>query len=542
MTDILLKIRHYPWQISDAYTQKYTHNDLLNKDCIEIKYTGGVVLEISHSLLNCQKDFEKNYLIFPLDPTASKDALGLFNLAYYVSNDKNNDASIKFANKKIAIKLTNVKAKNENNLKALEHYLSYFDELMHDSCMIFSDDVYPNLIELIGDGREKPRYSFIASIAPELLKILPSLFLGLRKILVGRRQMMPISRVKELDAPCIRHLIKQPGESIQEKTASNDFKMLAVARVENFDLLENRVLKDFVLRAKKACRAYIDEYREKGHFLKNSVRVQQVRSLLLMLNSFSNEPVFKLISAQRSLPAPNYVLQNERRYRIIWKYYLSLVRRERQLEKAFIYQDNTFKDIGMLFLQCALYSLAQKEIKSDELKIKKFGSSFLSIAREQFHGHRLSSDCLGPFIIISKKSFLTYLVSIETYNLKKKKIPQELGTTSFIKVYCVTEKDIDDKRSILIPIYIVNSAQAYDIEDIDKIFENMISELDSVGKNILIDKYLLGGILISSSKDKPCFKVKDKYVLFSLSINPIEWGEYLEKFRENLYEYLRTIL
>ena len=214
MTDILLKIRHYPWQISDAYTQKYTQNDLLNKDCIEIKYTGGVVLEISHSLLNCQKDFEKNYLIFPLDPTASKDALGLFNLAYYVSNDKNNDASIKFANKKIVIKLTNVKAKNENNLKALEHYLSYFDELMHDSCMIFSDDVYPNLIELIGDGREKPRYSFIASIAPELLKILPSLFLGLRKILVGRRQMMPISRVKELDAPCIRHLIKQPGESI----------------------------------------------------------------------------------------------------------------------------------------------------------------------------------------------------------------------------------------------------------------------------------------------------------------------------------------
>lgn len=70
----------------------------------------------------------------------------------------------------------------------------------------------------------------------------------------------------------------------------------------------------------------------------------------------------------------------------------------------------------------------------------------------------------------------------------------------------------------------------------------MISELDSIGKNLLIDKYLLGGILISSSKYKPYFKVKNRYALFSLSINPTEWGEYLEKFRENLYEYLRTIL
>ena len=39
MSDVLLKIRNYPWQMSDAYTQKYTRDDLLGTDLIEIKYT-----------------------------------------------------------------------------------------------------------------------------------------------------------------------------------------------------------------------------------------------------------------------------------------------------------------------------------------------------------------------------------------------------------------------------------------------------------------------------------------------------------------------
>lgn len=542
MSDVLLKIRNYPWQMSDAYTQKYTRDDLLGTDLIEIKYTGGIVLEISPSLLDCQVNFDKNSFIFPLDPSASRNKLGLFNLAYYLPTNKNDDINIRIGNKKIALSLTNIKGKTESNLKVLEHHLSYFDELMHKNDNIFSDDVYANLCELIGDGREKPRYSFIASIAPELLKILPSLFCGLRKILVGKRQMMPISRVRELDAPCIRHLIKQPGESIQEKTAANDFKLMAVARVEKFDLLENRVLKDFVLRAKKACRVYIDEYREKGVFLKNSVRVKQVKSLLVMLTSFSNEPIFKLISVQKTLPTPNYVLQNERRYRVIWKYYLSLVRRERQLEKAFIYQDNTFKDIGMLFLQSSFYSLTQNTENTYRLKYEKFGSSFLSIAKEQFHGHRLSSDCLGPFIITSKKNSVTYLVSIETYNLEKKKIPQELGTTSFIKVYCATEDGVDAKRSILIPIYIVNMAQSHERENIDSVFENMIKELEDAWNRMLVDKYLLGGILISSSQSETDFRVNGKYALFNISTNPTEWREDIENFRKTLHQYLGTIL
>lgn len=65
--------------------------------------------------------------------------------------------------------------------------------------------------------------------------------------------MLPLSRVKELDQSCIRFLIKQPGDTLKQKVAANDFKMMGIARVEKYDLLENRVLKDFLYRAQREC-------------------------------------------------------------------------------------------------------------------------------------------------------------------------------------------------------------------------------------------------------------------------------------------------
>lgn len=46
-------------------------------------------------------------------------------------------------------------------------------------------------------------------------------------------------------------LIKQPGDTLKQKVATNDFKMMGIARVEKYDLLENRVLKDFCIELKE---------------------------------------------------------------------------------------------------------------------------------------------------------------------------------------------------------------------------------------------------------------------------------------------------
>lgn len=542
MSKFLFKIRHYPWQISGTYSKNYTESDLFNKDEIELSYTGGLVLELPQELVLQQINFGQNPAFLPLFERFQIET-SYCNLIYY--NNLHKDAYLRINQKKIALKLTNTKEKSSQNLKAVEHYLSYFDELIKDDNNIYCEDLYPKLSELFGDGYEKPRYSFIASIAPDLIKILPQIFSGLRKILVGQRMMMPISRVKELDAPCIRHLIKQPGDTIQEKTASNDFKMLAIARVEKFDLLENRVLKDFIIRAEKACRVYLDEYKGKGDAFKHSLRLKQVRSLLCLLQNFRKEPVFKLISQQKSLPTPNYVLQNERRYKVIWKYYLSLVRKEKRLEKIFMYQDNLFKDISILFLESAFYSLVLNKKEPSKLDYQCFGSSFLTIFKEQIQGYRVSSAPLGPFILSKKgktQENLVYLVSIENNAFVKGKTPKELGTNTFLKIYFVSEGKTDSCKSVLVPIYSVNLAQAKESKSVTEIFNNMALELNFAEKNLYKDKFILGGILIVSYEDKPFFKLKDKYALFSLSTKPNEWFDNLKDFRENLFLYLESIL
>lgn len=172
-----------------------------------------------------------------------------------------------------------------------------------------------------GDG---PPERLVTRIAADRYVDVSAIGGNLRKTLLRLRERTPLGRVQQIDVACLRWLTRQPGRTAAEKAGAAQ-TILGVVRRENSDTLENRVFKDFLLRAAGQCGAYLDEFgtRHKGHPTVDKVR--RFRKLCLGL---LEEPVFDGIRAMDRLPTPNYVLQQDRHYSKIWKDYVQLVRQE----------------------------------------------------------------------------------------------------------------------------------------------------------------------------------------------------------------------
>ena len=77
-----------------------------------------------------------------------------------------------------------------------------------------------------------------------------------RRILNRRRELVPLSRVEELDTHCMAWLSRQPGTTLAERAGGRQ-RILALSRFENPDTLENRVCRDLLERSVAASRAII---------------------------------------------------------------------------------------------------------------------------------------------------------------------------------------------------------------------------------------------------------------------------------------------
>ena len=70
MSDIVLRVRDYPWQWSDEFAHAYTYDEIDN--AISLKYTGGSLLEIyDKSIIDSIKLHVKEFFY----PIAHKDSL-----------------------------------------------------------------------------------------------------------------------------------------------------------------------------------------------------------------------------------------------------------------------------------------------------------------------------------------------------------------------------------------------------------------------------------------------------------------------------------
>lgn len=178
-------------------------------------------------------------------------------------------------------------------------------------------------------GQKTPPETLITSIARNCLNETESLIGNMRKVLLRQRAKVSLGLVQQVDSHCLRWLSKQPGRNAIEKAGAKQ-KILGVVRRENFNTLENRVFKDFLARSFRASDSYLKDNEKK--FIKHPT-IKQVKRLKQLCAKGMQDPILQEVKTITSLPTPNYVLRQDRRYGKIWKVYCELLRQANFAER-----------------------------------------------------------------------------------------------------------------------------------------------------------------------------------------------------------------
>jgi len=220
-----------------------------------------------------------------------------------------------------------------------------------------------SLAEVVGswipwNEKDEPVRSIIVEIAQKASARIEDVCMRPRRVLSRQREMHPVGHVQEMDAGCLRWLIRQPGRTIAQKAGTRQ-QVLAITRFEDSDTPENRVLLDLLKRAAAACLRYVKEYRHyPGHQYIRDVR--QLRGLVSRLRGRS--PI-GTVGGLFGLPQPNYVLQHDHRYRPLWQYYVKILRRQRVEDQIWRWRHRTWWEECELLLLSALCGMSQSDIQ-----------------------------------------------------------------------------------------------------------------------------------------------------------------------------------
>lgn len=176
-----------------------------------------------------------------------------------------------------------------------------------------------------------------------------------RRHLNRRREAVSLSRVQELDTQCMEWLSRQPGMTLAERAGGRQ-RILALARYENRNTLENRIFRDLLERTVAACREYLDFDRsraarpEAGGSRRSTMVRQYGRECRRLATMLEAEGVTRAMNVAQ----PNYVLLHDNRYRYVWTAWQEIIRHERVLDDLWRWQRRSWAEFCRMAVVVAL--------------------------------------------------------------------------------------------------------------------------------------------------------------------------------------------
>jgi hypothetical protein len=345
----------------------------------------------------------------------------------------------------------------------------FFDDLLEKNvaqgqtgCVLWEDVL--KFLSTQKSQQELPRLSLIVRIAETMRTHIPETVSRMRRILLRERTMQRINRITEMDVPCMQWYARRPGISMAEK-GGNKQELMAVVRRESFDVLENRVLKDFIERCDTECLRYIQNEIDINAHFKDSDRAVAVRQYREICAELIRCPNFKNVPCAMAGVRPNYVLQQDLRYSNVWKWYCRLLRKEEERDRVWDWQPRTWADIVRLLINLAVITIEEMESQKNSLQISPLFESSVSVTREQMLGSRICGGSEpGPFaiekIIQGKKRPVAILEIVHPDNAHDHRITRILGRTGG-HLYLVV-RPIDDRlaQNHVFIVWGVNTAGA----------------------------------------------------------------------------------
>lgn len=210
----------------------------------------------------------------------------------------------------------------------------------------------------------EPRMALIVKLARDLPETLSDVCRRPRRVLRRVREVQRADKIQELDAACLRWIARQPGITLLEKAGPKQ-ELLGVVRLEDADTPENRVVRDLLLRLRNECQRYLAEH----HQFFDHNRVRLVRHLLVLVRNLWHASPVAQAGALVGIASPNYVLQHEHRYNVLWNAYVMLVRQQKQHDSAWRWRHRIWAEQCWVALLAALRknSVRSCGMKSDLL-------------------------------------------------------------------------------------------------------------------------------------------------------------------------------
>lgn len=212
-----------------------------------------------------------------------------------------------------------------------------------------------------------------------------------RRILNRTRNLVGLNRVEELDTQCMAWLSRQPGRTTAERAGPRQ-RVLALARYENLDTLENRVFRDLMERTEAAARDYLGQNRGRRidrDTRRRTSRYRIVEQYARECRRFARDLQVMGVSRLDGVAQPNFVLIQDDRYRHVWSAWTEIVRRERVFDDLWRWQRRAWSEFAKIACGVALLAARGGEIEV---------ASPLSFRMEHRRGVWLEHD--DPLVVV----------------------------------------------------------------------------------------------------------------------------------------------
>ena len=419
--------------------------------------------------------------------------------------------------------------------KMIMAWNQFFDDCIDAKKREISENHLPwqeirNYLTMLSEEISEPRMSLIVHIAEKMRKRLRPTVRMARKILLRERTLLPVERITETDTSCLRWYIRQPGETMAQKAAAHRQSLMGISRKESFDTLENRVLKDFLMRCKLASQQYIAV--EVGRQFQQSRRANSVRQFQNLCGELIADGNLFNVPSLRSRVKPNYVLQNDTRYREIWQNYQRLLRQEDEEDRSWDWQSRTWADIARMLLGAALSHMEDKELHGNASFAKPILQASMYIHKEQHLGSRiLAGSEPGPFAIFSGKNQRNaewVLEMVHSEEADEHGATAELGRTGG-HLYLVLERIGKAEQRVIIiwAVHTASSMQTISWNEVSRSAQKSLERYEYELSDYQTNFPKLSGLVIASTLQNQKIRLQQApggIPIFEVPADPRQWA------------------
>ena len=359
--------------------------------------------------------------------------------------------------------------------KILDNLLSIFREGLKVDKTNKQNVYWEELIDLIdGEKDDDPaKYALIVDLSRPLELTLPVNLITdkpkhvLRRIYGQER----LNKVRELDVKCIIDLSRRPGSVVVEKAGKTQ-SIMAVKRIGDINILENRVTKHCCDLVNKAAKRYLDAHKHID--TESSRRKKDVERLLVESKIPLRKKTFQGVSSlDQPCRMPNYTLMQNPEYHKVWQAYSKLVKNEDIRADLWKWNRRMWTDYCALFLSYIL--LSYKE--SPDSFIIEIGKKTVHGKRNHDEGSSFVSDVLpGPFILNPDSSSISTLYFIDCNYDSLKKLDDSLIPLSLLNadyLFIIIHPD----KKIVLPVYCILTPNHFSKDKQREYLSNMDSNL-----------------------------------------------------------------